>query len=244
MKPTRRELIVRIIKSAFLTPLFSVFGVTPVGARVFPTRTVEKDTFAFNPATGAVQWKNKGESEPFEFVIDGLVEAPAKLSYSDLRSLPQTSQVNDFHCVEGWTIRSVQWSGIAFKELIKLVKPQKGADCVLFHSLGETTSKPRGQAWYVEGFRVADLLDPAQEMLLALDLDGKPLPDDRGAPLRVVTPYLLAYKSIKFVRRMEFTSRLKEGWWTLANPIYDVEARVPRGRLRPAGAGVDNTRGK
>jgi len=69
-------------------------------------------------------------------------------------------------------------------------------------------------------------------MLLALDLDKNPLPLDRGAPMRLVCPYFLAYKSIKFVRMIEFSDRQQPGWWTLANPIYPVDAPVPKSRLR------------
>jgi DMSO/TMAO reductase YedYZ molybdopterin-dependent catalytic subunit len=76
------------------------------------------------------------------------------------------------------------------------------------------------------------LLDPAQEILMVLQKDGKPLSRERGAPLRVIAPYRLAYKSIKFVNRVEFSDRKQLGWWTLFNPIYTWKAPVPKGRLR------------
>jgi DMSO/TMAO reductase YedYZ molybdopterin-dependent catalytic subunit len=53
--------------------------------------------------------------------------------------------------------------------------------------------------------------------------------------LRLIAPYDLAYKSIKFVTRIEFTQKARPGWWTLANPIYPMEARVPNSRLRKKG---------
>ncbi|MFH0825398.1 MAG: molybdopterin-dependent oxidoreductase, partial [Pseudomonadota bacterium] len=128
----------------------------------------------------------------------------------------------------------VKWGGIMFSDLLKLVEPLPSATHVLFHSLGETTSAPSGQRHYIECFKLADLLDPEQRMLLALDIDGRPLPAERGAPLRVTAPFKLAYKSIKFVHRMEFVDEMKEGWWTIANPIYDVEAEVPTWMLEDA----------
>lgn len=117
-------------------------------------------------------------------------------------------------------------------EIFKLIKPKDVAQYAIFHSLGETGSAPQGQSWYIESVKISDLLDPRQEFLLALDLDGKPLSHDRGAPARLVTPFLLAYKSIKFVTRIELSSKLQEGWWTLANPIYDWQAKVSPGRLK------------
>jgi DMSO/TMAO reductase YedYZ molybdopterin-dependent catalytic subunit len=58
------------------------------------------------------------------------------------------------------------------------------------------------------------------------------LPEEHGAPLRLIAPYNLAYKSIKFISRIEFFRGEQPGWWTLANSIYSIEARVPAQRLR------------
>ncbi|MCX8070560.1 MAG: molybdopterin-dependent oxidoreductase, partial [Thermodesulfovibrionales bacterium] len=55
---------------------------------------------------------------------------------------------------------------------------------------------------------------------------------DSGAPLRVISPFDLAYKSIKFVHRIEFDKSPRDGWWTIANPIYPQNAPVPKDRLR------------
>jgi DMSO/TMAO reductase YedYZ molybdopterin-dependent catalytic subunit len=76
------------------------------------------------------------------------------------------------------------------------------------------------------------LLDSKEEILLALDLDEKLLTHERGAPLRVVAPYQLGYKSIKFVTAIEFSSVQRAGWWSLGDSVYPVDAPVPPGRLR------------
>lgn len=223
--------IKKFIKIVSLAPLAPVLGIWGSSKR-FPTRTIELDTFSFDPTTGLVLNKINRSTEPYKLIIDGMVENPLSLTYADLRALPQTTQTNDFHCVEGWTIPEVMWGGIKISELLNLTKLKDTAQYAIFHSLGQTSSEPHGQAWYVESIRISDLLDTKQEFLLALDIDGKPLSHDRGAPARLVTPYLLAYKSIKFVFRIELSSKLQEGWWTLANSIYDWEAKVPLGRLR------------
>lgn len=231
MKKSRLELIKRLFRIASLGPVAPLLG-TWGSSKRFPTRTIELDTFSFDPSTGIVTNKTNQKAELYKFILDGLVDSPVSLTYEELRALPRTSQTSDFHCVEGWTIPEVTWGGVKITELLKLTKVKDEAKYAVFHSLGQTGSAPGGQSWYIESVRISDLLDSGQDFLLALDIDGKPLSHDRGAPARLVTPYLLAYKSIKFVYRMELSSRLQEGWWTLANPIYDWEAKVPVGRLR------------
>lgn len=214
-----------------------LWGILPVRLRaavndLFPTRTVDKDEYVFEPVSGEVVW-NTGKREPYRLVLEGLVEEPVRLSYKDLRALPQIARTVDFHCVEGWDVNDVPWSGVAFKELFKRVKLKKEATHAVFHSLGHTNGGlVGGLDHYVESFPIGDLLRPELDYMLALDLEGRPLPGDRGAPARVVCPFDLSYKSIKFVTRVEFTDRAVAGWWTRANPIYPVNAPVPAGRLR------------
>lgn len=197
----------------------------------FPIRTVEISNFRFDPDTGLVHWSS-GKSEPYRLVVDGLVDEPVALTYQELRALPQVEQVSDFHCVEGWSMYDVRWGGFRFDEILKRVKPKPEADHVVFHSIGETKHKPQGQDHYIESFPLKKLLRPDTEILMVLDQDGKPLFQPHGAPLRVISPYDQAYKSIKFVSRIELASRSQPGWWTMANPIYPVVAPVERERLR------------
>ncbi len=199
--------------------------------RDFPTRTIEIEEFSFDPESGTIHWAQSGTKQPYYLVIDGMVAQPLRLTYAEVRELPSVSQVSDFHCVEGWTVPQVHWSGVRFQDLWSRVNPLKGAEFAVFHSLGETASAPGGRKHYVECFPVSDLLDPTQEILLALDMDREPLTYDRGAPLRVVAPYRQAYKAAKFIHRVELTDRKHLGWWTLANPIYDFDAQVPAYRL-------------
>jgi DMSO/TMAO reductase YedYZ molybdopterin-dependent catalytic subunit len=197
----------------------------------FETRTVEKDSFIFDPETGMVRWQGKGR-EAFQLLVDGLVETPRQFSYKDLKGFPHITQTSDFHCVEGWSVKDVRWGGFRFQEILKRVKTKPGADYVIFHSLGETSFQPQGQKNYIESYPLQKLMDAKEEILLAFEIEGKPLSHDRGAPLRLVAPYDLAYKNIKFVTRIEFSSKPQPGWWTLANPIYPIDAPVSTDRLR------------
>ena len=198
----------------------------------FPSRTVEEETFHFDPLSGLIRRKGGKANEPYFLTIDGLVEEKMKWSYSDLLSLPQVHQTSDFHCVEGWSVRDVRWTGIRFEEIVKKVKPKREAAYAVFHAPGQTSTKPGGWNHYVESLPLEALLDKEKECLLALLMDGKPLSDSHGAPLRLVSPHDLGYKSIKYVNRIEFTRKRQPGWWTLANPIYPWDAPVPPGRLR------------
>jgi len=187
----------------------------------FPVRSVENDTFQFDFKTGAVK-KSDGNSVPYEFLIDGLVKEPVKLSYKDLTELPRVEQISDFHCVEGWSVQDVKWGGFRFEEILKLIRPEPEAQYAVFHSLGETRSKPGGQAHYIESFPISELLDSKRRIMLALEMNGQPLSHDHD----------LGYKGSKFITRVEFAKYERPGWWTLANPIYSIKAPVPQRRLR------------
>jgi DMSO/TMAO reductase YedYZ molybdopterin-dependent catalytic subunit len=165
-------------------------------------------------------------------LIGGLVKNKVQLTYQELMKLHQVTQTSDFHCVEGWSVKDIQWGGIRFSEIVKIAKPQPEAKYVIFHSLGETDDPPKGQYNYVESFPLHHLLDPKKECLLAHSMNGKPLPHDHGAPLRVIAPHDMGYKNIKFVYRIDFAKEERPGWWTLANPVYPINAPVPASRLR------------
>lgn len=199
---------------------------------VLYVRTVEQDTFRFDPATGGIIWKGKKKQEPYLLSVDGMVEHARTFTYRELLSFPYVTQVSDHHCVEGWSKADIRWGGFRFEEIVKRVKPKPEATHVLFHAIGQTSSKPRGQDHYIESHPLAKLLDPEQQCLLALKMDDRHLPHDHGSPLRLVSPFDLGYKSIKYIERIEFIDGPRPGWWTLANPEYAVDAPVPEKRLR------------
>jgi DMSO/TMAO reductase YedYZ molybdopterin-dependent catalytic subunit len=196
------------------------------------TRTVETEAFVFDPIDGTIRWKKRpAVKEPYVLMVEGLVSKPQKFSYKELQALPQMTQASDFHCVEGWSVKDMQWGGIRFAEIIKSVQPKPEARYAVFHSLGKTPAVD-GVNHYVESLPLQTLLDPEKKCLLAMTLNGKPLTYDRGSPLRVVSPYDLGYKGSKFVTRIVFSKDQTPGWWTIANPVYPVDAPVPSQRFR------------
>jgi DMSO/TMAO reductase YedYZ molybdopterin-dependent catalytic subunit len=197
------------------------------------TRTVENETFLFDPIDGTIRWRTRpAVREPYGLSVEGLVDQPKHLSYRDLQALPQAAQTSDFHCVEGWSVKNIRWGGIRFAEIAKVVQPKPEARYAVFHSLGDAPEVAQGVNHYVESLPIKELLDPSKKCLLALTMNGKPLTYDRGTPLRVVSPYDLGYKGSKYVTRIVFSAEQVRGWWTEANPIYPVEAPVPIERLK------------
>jgi len=226
MSRMTRRVFLGVAAAAALVPRWLAQAV----AAVFPVRTVEVEDFAFDAGSGLVT--RGGVGRPYALVVDGLVERPLRLDYAALRALPQTAMTADFHCVEGWSVPDVAWRGLRPATLMALARPRPEARYVILHALGGTRSRPGGLDHYVECLPLADWRNPALGYLLALELDGRPLPADHGAPLRLVCPFDLAYKAIKFVTRLEFSATAQDGWWTRANGIYTAYAPVEPERLR------------
>ncbi len=137
----------------------------------------------------------------WDFVVEGLVENPVRLTYEEFLRLPKSVSISDFHCVTGWSRLGNKWEGVAFKIISDLVKPYKEARYVTVGAEGDyTTSLP-----------LEDLLQ--DDVLLAYRLDDKPLEPKHGGPLRLVVPKKYAYKSAKWIRKLGFTKDQELGYW-------------------------------
>ena len=164
--------------------------------------TVAATMPTFDPAT----WKLR---------IGGLVEQPMELSYDELRALPQVSQVSDFHCVTGWTVGNVQWRGVRFRDLLAKARPLPHAHALQFVSAEEP---------YVDYLTLGQASLP--HVLLAWEMDGKPLLREHGAPVRVVIPEMYGYKNVKWVAEVNLVPQATNGYWE--NLGYDRNAWVGR----------------
>ena len=135
-------------------------------------------------------------------------------------ALPRQNQVVDFHCVEGWSILDVPWNGLHLSELLDAAQPTSGASHLTFHTINQA---------YNESLP----LDVAREpkTMLAYGIAEQTLPLKHGFPLRLVVPRLLAYKSAKYVQRIEVSDHPIDGFWVARGYSYDAE--VQESRLRP-----------
>jgi len=137
----------------------------------------------------------------WDFKIFGLVEKPLRLSWEEFDRLPKARLTSDFHCVTRWSRFDNLWEGVLFRDLLKLVTLKPSAKYVLVHAeQGFTANVP-----------LADLDRP--EVLFASHHDGQPLPPEHGYPLRLIVPHLYAWKSVKWVRGLEFFDHDVPGFW-------------------------------
>lgn len=157
--------------------------------------------------------------EQWRLVVDGMVEEPITLGFSDLLGLTVSDQVTDFHCVEGWSVFDVPWNGIRFSELFERVRPLPEATHLTFYSVGDV---------YLESIPIAIANEP--KTMLSFGIGGSTIPMPHGFPLRLVVPRLLGYKNAKYIYRIELTDKAVDGYWVERGYPYD--GIVPEGRLR------------
>jgi DMSO/TMAO reductase YedYZ molybdopterin-dependent catalytic subunit len=157
----------------------------------------------------------------YRLAVGGLVRRPQTLSLAGLRALPHTRQVSDFHCVTGWTVEDVRWTGCRLSDLVDAVGPQKRVGGVRFVS----AEHPYDDSLTFEQAMLPDVL-------LAYEMDGKPLSRPHGGPLRLVVPEMYGYKSVKWVTRIELLERPRPGYWEQHG--YDADAWVGRSNGRGA----------
>ena len=147
--------------------------------------------------------------------IGGLVAKPRSFTYDELLAMPRAQQTSDFHCVTGWTVRNVHWSGVRFSHLLDQVEPLPQAKAIRFVSLEQP---------YNDSLTLGQLHLP--DVLLALEMDGKPLSRPHGSPARVVIPEMYGYKGVKWLTRIEFVAHQPTGYWEGLG--YDQNAWVGR----------------
>jgi DMSO/TMAO reductase YedYZ molybdopterin-dependent catalytic subunit len=171
----------------------------PSGWRIY---TVAATMPTFEPTT----WKLE---------VGGLVGKPLTLNYDELRALPRTEQIRDFHCVTGWSVSNVRWTGVRLADLFDRVEPRLGARGVRFES---------AEVPYVDYLTYDQAV--LQDVMLAYEMDGKPLPREHGAPVRLVMPEMYGYKSVKWVSRVDLVDDAYDGYWEQLG--YDRDAWVGR----------------
>ena len=141
------------------------------------------------------------EPRSWRLTVSGLVEKPAAWSWDELLQLPAVELDADFHCVTRWSRLGNVWTGILATTIRDLVQPRAEATHVVQHGAeGYTTNLP------LADFFTADVL-------LAYRHDGAFLPPEHGAPLRVITPQLYAWKGAKFLTGLEFLAEDRIGYW-------------------------------
>jgi len=141
------------------------------------------------------------DPERWRFSVQGLVENPFELSWSEFQSLPRTSVTADFHCVTTWSKFDNLWEGVPFHVIAAKASPKPEARFVTVKAAGGyTTNVP-----------LEDLM--RDDVLFADKHEPEPLTPEHGGPLRLIVPHLYAWKSAKWVQSLVFIPEDKPGYW-------------------------------
>ncbi len=160
-------------------------------------------------------------TRPWTVLVDGECEKPGRMAIDDLlKPHPLEERIYRLRCVEAWSM-VIPWLGFPLGDLIKRFQPTSRAKFVEFTTLHDPKQMP-GQRYavldwpYVEGLRMDEAMHPLA--ILAVGLYGRVLPNQNGAPLRLVVPWKYGFKSIKSIVRIRFTERMPSSTWSVSAP--------------------------
>ena len=135
----------------------------------------------------------------FSLRIEGLVESPVSISYEQLRALPKHEQITQHYCIQGWS-GVAKWGGARMSDVMDLVRPLATAKWVVFYSFADGADPGTGR--YYDCHRIEHMWDPMA--LLAYEMNGRPLHETHGAPLRLRNEVELGFKQVKWIEGIEF----------------------------------------
>jgi sulfoxide reductase catalytic subunit YedY len=160
-------------------------------------------------------------ASPWSVTIDGEAEVKGKFTLEDiLKANPLEERVYRFRCVEAWSL-VVPWVGFPLSALLARFKPTSKAKYVAFTTLYAPARMPGQQVnvlpWpYVEGLRIDEAMNPLT--LMVVGLYGKTLPNQDGAPFRLIVPWKYGFKSIKSIVKISFVERQPPTTWNIVAP--------------------------
>lgn len=155
-------------------------------------------------------------TDPWSVTIDGMVDRPGTFDFKDIMSeMTVEERIYRLRCVEAWSM-VVPWNGFELADLLAMAGVKPEARFVRFETLYRP-EEMRGQksSWidwpYIEGLRVDEALHPLT--IMATGIYGRPIPNQNGAPLRLVVPWKYGFKSIKSIVRITLTDEQPVGTW-------------------------------
>jgi sulfoxide reductase catalytic subunit YedY len=159
-------------------------------------------------------------TSPWTVEIDGMVKNPGKYDIDDIKAaMTIEERIYRFRCVEAWSM-VVPWNGFELADLLEVAGVQEGAKYVAFETLYRPEEMPgqryRSLDWpYVEGLRLDEAMHPLT--LMATGIYGKDMPNQNGAPLRLVVPWKYGFKSIKSIVKITLTDKEPPTSWNQTN---------------------------
>ena len=169
-------------------------------------------------------------TSPWTVKVDGMVDKPGDYDLGDLLSgLTVEDRIYRFRCVEAWSM-VIPWNGIPLAAILNKIGVQPSAKYVAFETLLRPEEMP-GQKmgildWpYREGLRIDEAMHPLT--LIATGIYGKPLPNQNGAPIRLVVPWKYGFKGVKSIVRISLTDQMPQTTWNMmASNEYGFYANV------------------
>ncbi|EKF74512.1 TMAO/DMSO reductase [Alcanivorax hongdengensis A-11-3] len=163
------------------------------------------------------------KTDPWSVTVAGEVEKPGEYALEDLlKGLQLEERIYRLRCVEAWSM-VIPWVGVPLASLLKKLQPTSKAKYVAFTSLADADQMPgvrspfTGIDWpYREGLRLDEAMHPLT--LMAVGLYGRTLPNQNGAPFRLVVPWKYGFKSIKSIVRIELTDTRPQTTWNMLAP--------------------------
>jgi sulfoxide reductase catalytic subunit YedY len=155
-------------------------------------------------------------ARPWTIKIDGLVEKPFEIDADELiRKMGVEERLYRFRCVEAWSM-AVPWTGFPLRKLVELARPQSGAKYIQMQTFLDPRMAPgQGQRWlpwpYTEGLTLAEATHDLT--LMVTGIYGKPVPNQHGAPLRLIVPWKYGFKSVKSINRISFVAEQPKTFW-------------------------------
>jgi DMSO/TMAO reductase YedYZ molybdopterin-dependent catalytic subunit len=176
-----------------------------------------------NPGTNDYLVHQANGFKDWTIPVGGLVETPLTLTLADLRKMPARTQITRHDCVEGWSCIG-EWTGAPLAPILARARPKPEARYVIFYCADpmgaggiDAKGNPVPPPYYYESLDLLEATHP--QTILAYDLNGKPLPVENGAPIRVRAERQLGYKMPKYVQKIDLADSFerigggKGGYW-------------------------------
>jgi sulfoxide reductase catalytic subunit YedY len=186
--------------------------------------------FASGAGGGPKKLAGRFKASPWRLAVEGHVAKPASYALEDfIKPHVLEERIYRFRCVEGWSL-VIPWVGIPLADVIKRVEPTSKARFVEFYTLHDIGQFPQQRTnvleWpYLEGLRMDEALHPLS--ILAVGLYGEVLPNQNGAPIRLVVPWKYGFKSIKSIVKIRFVENQPINTWQRDYPqAYGFYANV------------------
>jgi DMSO/TMAO reductase YedYZ molybdopterin-dependent catalytic subunit len=173
--------------------------------------------FRIYTVTGRLHSRSDAE---YRLTVNGSVDAPVTFTLDDLKAMPPTRMTKDFQCVTGWRVHDVKWTGVRLADLLDQAGAKEGAWGIRFLSF---------DGIYTETLTMEQAR--RNDVIVAYELDGKPVSSAHGGPARLYVAPMYGYKSIKWLETIEVSQNpAPAGYWEVRG--YDTDAWIGKSNNR------------